>query len=436
MNATTPDIMLADASERVEPAAPPAIHAKRSAISAVVSRVFARVLGLVFVVYLARNQSARVFAGYSYLLVLATTMAALADVGVAVLAGREVARGEASVATAYRAAAPIVLAVGTVAGVAVALVGSVAPGPMSAGAGLASVSVFIALNLFFGFQAELLRASARPVVEASLQVLGSITQIVLGIAVISSGGGLALLLAAVTIKELLLVLAAQLWLPAPWKGGRRRNWRWKLLKAGFWLSFATTALAVIGRLPQVVLGNTGSVAAVADYAVASRVVDIGMLLVTALSFGLFPWIAQQAHKDPAFLRRQLARLGVVIGAALMLCVAMLPLVSPAVRAVFGDRYRDAVPAAQVLVFSLPAMIAVFGPWNGLIAVERERRVALGTVIGLSAVCGGVAVMSTNPTPTAAAIATLAAIIATGASLTAFLAWTSRREGSGGRGASA
>src|SRR4051794_5945444 len=72
--------------------------------AAMISRLAGRLIGIVLVVALARKANANTVAVYGYLLGTATLVTVLTDLGVASVAGREVAAGRVSARGALAAA--------------------------------------------------------------------------------------------------------------------------------------------------------------------------------------------------------------------------------------------------------------------------------------------------------------------------------------------
>jgi len=386
---------------------------------ALLSRIAARALGVGFVVLLAHRQSTRTFASYSYLLVLASTVSVITDAGVGLVANREVAGGRLATAVAYRAALPTQLSTSALAGAGVVLVGALLPGPVIGHWAVLWTAVFIFVNGLFDGQAELLRGSGRPWVEATLQLLAAVLQVGLGVAVVFGGYGLAALMAVLAIKQALVVALAQLWLPAPLGPREPGLWR-SFLRRGVWLGTASTLAVIAGRTAPLVLGNVGGTTQIAHFAVASRYLELATMICATAAFGLLPSMARRAARDADAQRRFLRRLLLL---ALVASVALTALLEPIVPwltvAVFGARYRGAVASSQVFVALLPVLALSSLAWYALIAERLERRVTVAA--GLGAAVAGVAAVwiVLHPTAVVAAAAT-----ATGVGVTAAAALAS------------
>jgi O-antigen/teichoic acid export membrane protein len=403
----------------------PALRPFTGASVALLSRLGVRLLGLVFLVLLAHRQSTRTFASYAYLLVLASTVSVITDAGAGLVANREVASGHLDLATAYRAAAPIQLVTSVLAGLGVVLVGTVLPGPVLSHWALLWTAAFIFMNGLFDGQTELLRGAGRPWLEAALQLAVGALQLALGLVIVLGGYGLAALMAVLALKQLLAVAVAQLWLPAPWGGGSGL-WR-RFLRRGLWLGAATTLGVIAGRSAQLALGNLGDTSQVAQFAVASRYLELATMACGTAAFGLLPSMAQRARHAGAPQRSFQRRL---IALTLIASVALAALLTPVTPwltvTVFGSRYRGAVPASQLFVAFLPVIALTNIAWYALVAERLERLVALAALAGAVVAVVAIAWIALDPTPVAAAGATMAGLGASAALALGFLARSQRR----------
>jgi O-antigen/teichoic acid export membrane protein len=411
----------------------PALAPFTGASVALLSRLAVRMLGLVFLVVLAHRQSTRTFASYAYLLILASTVSVITDAGAGLVANREVAAGHLDLAAAYRAAAPIQLATSVLAGLGVALVGTLLPGPVLSNWAVLWTALFIFMNGLFDGQTELLRGAGRPWLEAALQLAVAGAQLALGLAVVLGGYGLAALMAVLAIKQLLAVGMAQVWLPTPW-GGDSGLWR-SFLRRGLWLGAATTLGVIAGRAAQLALGNLGSPDRVAQFAVASRYLELATMICGTAAFGLLPSMAQRARRDGERQRSFLGRLlAFTLLASLALALLLTPLVPWLTVTVFGSRYRGAVAASQLFVAFLPVIALTNIAWYALVAEGRERHVALAALAGALLAVVGIVWIVLVPTPMAAAGATLAGLATSAALALCFIGrrqrWFTRSEHAG------
>lgn len=376
------------------------------------SRLFGKALSFAFIVVLVRSVGEEDVAAYSYLVALALTFSILSDTGVAVIAGRDVARGDVGLAAAYRAGLAAVLAGCAVGALAVAAFGLVDSGPGSGGAALAMTAVFVAVNGVFNFQCDLLRGDGRLGLEAGLQTVGGTLFVLVGTAVVLAGGGLALLMAAFAVKEMAMVALTQRFLPSPARAPRTPGLGWRLLRAGILVSLATTCLAIVLRATLVVLSNVAGVGESARYSVAYRFAEIAFMVAQVLGIALLPALSARYAADRADGRRFALRLLVMCGGALLLVTPLLVWATPPVlTAVFGEQYAGAGDAARVLVGMLPLLMVLMLAWNALIADRREGPLLAAGVAGVAAVGLGTLWIAHHQTGLAAAETAVAAFAA-------------------------
>lgn len=382
------------------------------ALAAIGSRLLGRLLALAFIALLARRQSQLVFAEYNYLLILAAAVSVITDSGVATVAAREVARAEVAPAAAYRATIVVQVVTGVSAGLLVGALGVLAPGPGRNLLALLFLTAFIAVTSIFNLQAELLRASGRPLVEGGLQLLAGLLQLGLGAAVLLGGGGLAAVLGTLALKQVAIAALAQAWLPAPWSAPADRRLRRRLLRRGLWLGGASTLGAVMWRAGALVLGNVGSVASVADFAVSSRVLELTSLVAYTLGIGMLPAVSRRASASPHSMRRFAVRITVGLTlAAVLVTVPAILLTGPVTVAIFGARYQAAVLPAQILVGVTPLVVLHYTAWMLLVAERHERWVTAAAATGACTALGGIALIVYRPEATVTAVATVTAITA-------------------------
>ena len=274
----------------------------------VASRVGSKLAQLGFLVVAARLLSVEEFAGYSYLLVLAVTFSMLADTGVALAASREISAGRRSAADAFWSGLPVIgLAASPAAGWCSAF-GLLDSAPGSAGTALVLTCGFVVANTLFNF--------ARPPCAASA---GRSTRR-------SAGRGRARLRrrrgdgagarrrpgdgARHPARQGAPVAGRRPGRPAADIGARgahiRDLWR-RLLRIGIQLGLASTALALVTRIPTFVLGNSGTTEELAWFSAAQRLADAVLVLATTSGFALLPSLTllleTSASAPGGFLRR-------------------------------------------------------------------------------------------------------------------------------------
>ena len=125
---------------------------------------------------------------------------------------------------------------------------------------------------------------------------------------------------------------------------------------------------------MIVIGNTGDVRVVADYAVAQRVLEAGVLVWQTVGFALLGRMGRGFAAGQEGGRRLVGRLAGLasLGGGLVgfVLVAAMPLL---MDFVFGTEYRGATRSAQIFAGSFPVIAAFFVLWYGATAARADRR---------------------------------------------------------------
>lgn len=345
--------------------------------AAIVSRVFGRLVGIALVVILARQASADTVAVYGYLLGTATLVATLTDLGVAAVAGREVAAGRLPGDGALRAAlGPQSVSVAAAALVTVGLTLLVGPAdvPWSA---LALTVVFVLVAGFGNLWAELLRATGRVVFEGALQICSAVALVAGGVVVIALHGDATTLLVVVVAKEVAVLVAAWVALPPRRRGVTARQ----LLGQSLWLAVAGIGLILLWRQGTIVIGAFGTLGTLAVYVVASRFLDAGVTVAHTTGFGLVPGMSALAADPTAFRREARRYLGIAAGVGVLVAVVGSLGAGPLTTIPFGARWAAAVPAVRLIAILAVPMLLDYVSWTLLLARGHVRRLAVGSVAG-------------------------------------------------------
>ncbi len=280
----------------------------RSSVT-LISRVFAKSAQIIFLVVAARLLTVEEFATYSYMLVLAVVFSFVSEIGVPIVAGRDVSAGRALAGDLYAAALPVVVVSGAVAALILPLFAAVDSGPGSTLVPALLVAAFVLFNRLFEFQATILRSLGRFNAEAAIQAAGAPVFIGGATAVTVAGLGVSAVLAVLCAKEAISALVAYLAL----RGDLRRSpgpppVRWQqLIRVGIKLSVAGLALVLVMRLPLIALGNSGTDEEVALFSAAQRFGDAAWLLATTAGVALLPGVAYLAQSERARARGLLRR---------------------------------------------------------------------------------------------------------------------------------
>ena len=372
--------------------------------AAMVSRLFGRLVGIVLVVVLAREAEPGTVAVYGYLLGTATLVTVFTDLGVASVAGREVAAGRLPAGGALRAALlPQLVSVLGAAALTVALSLLFGPGELP-GSALALTVLFVVVSGINNLWAELLRATGRVVLEGALQLGSAVALVAVGAVVVHTGGGVTALLTVVALKEVAVLLLAVLVLrPSRRVVVRSRT----LLRHGVWLAVAGTALILLWRQGTLVVGGTGSIAVLATYVVATRFLDAGVTVAHTAGFGLVPGMSALAADPVAFRSAARRYLGLVTLVGLAVALAGQLLAGPVTTIPFGDQWDVAVPAVRwVAIAALPILVCHV-LFTVMLARGQVRRMALAAVTGsVTGTASTVLLMHLHPEATSGVVGTV------------------------------
>ncbi len=347
-------------------------RARVGVAAALASRIFGRLVGVVLVVVLARSSDPTTVALYGFLLGTVTLMTSVTDLGVASLAGRDVAGGLATPGEALRRALGPQCVSGALAVAGTCAVAVIA-GPEGVGlAVLVPSAVFVALNALLNLWGEVLRGAGRGVLEGLLQGGSAALLVVAGTLAVAAGAGVVELMWIVAAKELVALLVAVLCVPPDLRvhGGLRFA---ALLRRSLWLAAAGTALVVLWRQGTLLVSTTAPTRALADYVVATRFLDAAVTLAHTLGIGLFPALAVRAERSPADARRQVRRYaGLLSGVSVAGAALGVLLARPVTTGLFGDEWLSAVGAVRALAVAAPGIAVGYLLWFALLAEGEER----------------------------------------------------------------
>ncbi len=360
--------------------------------AALISRISGRLIGVVLVVVLARVADPVTVALYGFLLGTVTLMASLTDLGVASLAGRDVAAKVATAPAALRSAlGPQALS--TVMAVVLTCLVAVLAGPSGVDASvLLPCSVFVVANAMFNLWAEVLRGDGKVVLEGVLQGVSALLLVTAGSLAVLAGAGIVPLLWIVAGKELAVLAVAAVWL-RPGAGMDAGLSFGALLRRSAWLAVAGTALVLLWRQGTLLVSGMASTRALADYVVATRLLDASVTLAHTLGIGLFPGIAALAVEAPGAARAHVRRyLFAVLGLSVPLAVLGVVLADPVTTLVFGSQWESAVPAVRVLAATTPLILLGYLLWFVLLAEGQERWLFAGALAAAATSMGATAVL--------------------------------------------
>ncbi|MGI8803853.1 MAG: lipopolysaccharide biosynthesis protein [Solirubrobacteraceae bacterium] len=361
----------------------------------VASRMISKLAVVLFLILAARLLSKHDFGIYSYVLVLASTFATLADPQVAMVAGRDVASGHASAAVSFWSAAPVVAAGGAISAVAMFVFGALDSGPGTTALVLSVAGAYVLFNRTFGLGADMLRSLGRIGAEAAIEVAGTVLLVVAASVLVATRAGITAVLLAFVGQAVFGSLACYGALFRDVGPPIRTHGRWpRMFRTGIKLSVAASATAVATRAPPLILGSAGSAIAVASYSAGLRFADTFYLLALTAGQALLPSIAALARVDPrraARLTRRVILFAVGLGAAA--AAVSFGLRGDLTGAVLGGKYSSSGTLMAVMMIGAPLMGVFWISWFALFAFGGERDVvAVALVAAAVSVAVGTAVI--------------------------------------------
>ncbi|WP_459646075.1 oligosaccharide flippase family protein [Kineococcus sp. NUM-3379] len=386
--------------------------ARLGVIAAVSSRVFGRLVGIFLVIVLARSADPTTVALYGFLLGTVTLTASLTDLGVASLAGRDVAAGTSTAPVALRSSlGPQGLSIALAAGLTCVVALVAGPGDVGLEVLLPCV-IFVAANGLLNLWCEILRGAGRVAREGWLQSVSAAVLAVVGSIAVLHGAGIVPLLWIVAGKEIAALLVAAAWL-RPRRSTTQGPTFSFLLRRSAWLAGAGAALVVLWRQGTVLVSALASVDDLAQYVVATRFLDAGVTIAHTIGIGLFPALAGLAARGPGHARRHVRRYTVLIGAAsIPLAVAGALLAGPVTLALFGYQWTSAVGAVRAIALSAPAILLSYLFWYTLLAEGRQKWLGVGAAAGAAtSLLATAALLRAEPSAAAGAWGTTAGAFA-------------------------
>ncbi len=394
-----------------DPALANARLARVGVAAALVSRIFGRLVGILLVVVLARVSDPTTVALYGFLLGTVTLMASVTDLGVASLAGRDVAAKAFPASDALRMAlGPQALSAALAAGLTCVM--AVVAGPAGVDASvLVPCAVFVVVNALFNLWGEVLRGAGLVMLEGVLQGVSALLLVAVGTLAVLAGAGIVELLWIVAAKEFLVLAVAAIRLRPSLRVAGGLSFR-ALVTRSVWLAVAGTALVVLWRQGTVLVGALAPTRSLADYVVATRFLDATVTIAHTLGIGLFPAMAALASSAPREGRHQARRyLLAVVAVSIPLALLGVVLAGPVTTGLFGEQWQTAVPAVRLLAVTAPLVLVADLLWFSLLAERQERWLCVAAVVGsLTAISVTALLLIVSPSATSGVWGTFAGAV--------------------------
>lgn len=320
------------------------------------SQIFAKAVGLFYVLYLARVLGVKKFGQYEVVLAFVFIFFTLVDFGLNRLLIRDVSRKvkEAGVflgnALGFRLALSIItyglsLFFAFILGYSLSMVYLIA---------LSSL-IFFSQGLWFCFEAIFMAKEAVEVCAFGTAILAILNPI-FGIFLLNSGFGVAGVLAGMVFSSLLVLFYFGLWAEKKgifWRFSFERKFFCHFLKEGLKFAFLTILSLAYLKNGMVILSRLMGEEAVGFYAVAYKIIEVGILFPNAFAIALFPQVSRLVLTN----KKRLAKLylwSILLSFLLALPLAFAACLFPQeiLGFLFGEEFTPAAPAFSVLGVAL------------------------------------------------------------------------------------
>lgn len=357
----------------------------KNMVSMVASNMGAMVLGFVISWLMARSLGDRVYGQYVFVLGITNIALAFADLGLAKVITREIAKD--------RAHAGMMLYTTTV----LRLVAYI-PTSLFCFAlifllpeleGLEIVMVGLTITTLFTFLTELLRAPFVSFEKMELDLVTRVSERVLSLAALAAllalGFGLDEIVIALTLTTILgvgiaLYYVLRLAPPATWKF----DWNFgkMALAAGFPMGVSLLLINFYWRLDVLFLGIIRSKEEVAWFSISYSFILIVVSLSVSAASAFFPIFSRLAKEDKAMqLAVMTDALRYMLVASVGIAGGVFILAEPLILFVYGQEYAPAVSALQVLAFSLIFMLPTQLMFILLVSENKQRWILIANLIG-------------------------------------------------------
>ena len=341
---------------------------------------------LVTAPFLIRHLGVEDFGGYVAVLALVGVVALVSDAGLTLVGLREYAvRDEPGRTRLLDSLIALRLAV-AIAGVAAACgfaaISGYAPelivGTALAGAGLLLVVVEQTCSIALTSQLRFGAVTVLEVGRAALTAAGLL-------ALIALGAGVTLLLAISLPVSAVIALLARRLLRGHGIRPRfdRAEWAY-LIREAIPVAIASSIGSLFYRSAIVVMSITATTAETSYFAASYRILEALIVIPGLLCATAFPILARAAEEDEdrtAFALQSLADVGLVLGTAAGLTLALAA--RPVVLFLAGGDFEPAIPVLQIQAAALPATFLVAVWATGLWAVRGQRLLAIANCVGVA-----------------------------------------------------
>ncbi len=361
---------------------PTAKIAKNSLVQ-LIAGVINKLLGVLLVIYAARQLGADGFGTYSYVLSLYAIFFIVTDFGLGTITTRDVAQDSSRESVYLGNILILRLVLSLIA--AIGLIGAVwvlRQPPL-----ILQLSAIVALSLFFNSNVDscsaLFNAHQRMEIPATIAVIATTLRITTSLGALAGGAGVDILIwihSAISALQFVIIFFTLRQFIRP---SFSLDWAFSksLLKKAYPLALANLFSVVYFRVDTVMLGMMKNQTSVGIYNAAYRLLEFTLIFPAYYGGAIFPVIASsfKANTQRFLLiyRRSLKYMWIM---ALPMALGVTMLGPKLIRVLYGLAYVQSVQLLSVLMWSLLiiALNAVSVPY--LIVMEKQRVVTVFTLV--------------------------------------------------------
>ena len=312
---------------------------------------------------------------FTYALAIGFVISTLADLGLNLIAAREIAREPAQ--AEHLSSLVFTLKLGLAALAAVCLVPIGLARPIETRFAVFALGLAMIASIFIDFFGYVLRGLQRADLEAWLVLFMRVLTFISGLLALSAHGGLAALATAYLISVVVAVLLSVWWLrrrfvPLTLSHARAAQWRW--LKEALPLGGAIVVSIVYTRLPIFLLDALRGPGEVGVYGVAQKLTEPLSFFPAAVLAAVFPALSAALAQHDIALTRSLRRRTVVVLSAAGGAVAVGGLaVGPwLIEVLYHAEYIAAASVLQILTLTTLLTFLNYALTHFIVALGQQR----------------------------------------------------------------
>jgi O-antigen/teichoic acid export membrane protein len=172
------------------------------------------------------------------------------------------------------------------------------------------------------------------------------------------------------------------------KAGRIREWKFcspvagMLVRASFPLLLSGAAIIVYQKINAVMIRNMIDNAAVGQFSVAAKVVELGAFVPMMVAQTVTPLLVKAHQEDEArYLAKRQQFMDVMVWSSIGIAVAIFLLAAPTISVLYGAGYVAAIPALKVMAWRPVFTILSYASGTLLLVENCQRYVAVRNLLG-------------------------------------------------------